>query len=151
MYRISKVLPISLILLSACTSESPVDKLRWLEGSWKQATVKNNRSSTESWEYDAGELKGVGISRYGADGVYDTLLMEKLRIIVRDQELFYESSLPLKDATIYRLTDSGEDFWTFSNPQASFPKTITYQKTKNGFSSIVGDGTRSVQLDFIRQ
>ena len=150
MYPINKIGLLALILIFAeCKSDSPVDSLRWLEGSWKQATIKNKRSSIETWEYEAGELKGLGISMFGDPGAYDTLLMERLRIIVREQELFYESSLPMKEPVIYRLTDSGEDFWTFSNPQQVFPKTITYQKTASGFTSIVGDGEREVKLDFI--
>ncbi|MEL7148389.1 MAG: hypothetical protein AAFO69_18590, partial [Bacteroidota bacterium] len=75
----------------ACTAPSPVESLRWLEGSWKQATVKNKRSSAEKWSYEAGELKGMGVSLYGDRGAYDTLLIERFRIIVREKELFYES------------------------------------------------------------
>ena len=149
MSQISKILLVAL-LLSACNTPSPVESLRWLEGSWKQATVKNSRSSAEVWQYEAGELKGTGVSLYGEAGAYDTLLKERLRIIVREKELFYESSLPLKPAIVYRLTDSGKDFWTFSNPQQDFPKNITYRKTTEGFTSEVSNESRTVELNYIR-
>lgn len=150
MYPINKALVVSLLLLAGCSSPSPVESLRWLEGSWKQATIKNKRSSAEKWEYDAGELKGMGVSLYGDAGTYDTLLIERFRIIVREKELFYESSLPLKAAVVYRLTDSGENFWTFSNPQQEFPKHITYRKTTEGFTSTVSNDNRTVELNYIR-
>lgn len=150
MCLISKWSLLLIILLSfaGCSEESPIEELRWLEGNWKQVNQKGSRLSLESWIYINGELIGNGYTVDYSSGQYDTLFKEDIRIILREQKLFYEADLPNQPPVLFRMTEKKEDGWTFANPQHDFPKYIQYQKTQSGFSAIVGDGNRESKLDF---
>ncbi|MGB3466755.1 MAG: DUF6265 family protein [Cyclobacteriaceae bacterium] len=137
-----------LFLLVNCSAPSPVENMKWLEGNWTQVNQSGKRLSLESWQYENGELLGKGYTVIKDNDHYDTIFAEKLRIIVREKTLFYEADLPTEDPILFRLTESNEDSWNFSNPTHDFPKYITYQKTENGFKALVGDGTKEIVLEF---
>lgn len=139
---------LSTFLLAACGKPSPVEQLKWLEGNWKQVNQKGTRLSLENWKYSNGELKGKGYTVDASSGTYDTLFIETLRIIIREQTLFYEADLPTQDPVLFRLTEEKEDSWVFSNPKHDFPKYIQYKKTEKGFNALVGDGKRENSLEF---
>ena len=108
-YLISKWLLLSafsFLLLSGCSEVSPIEELRWLEGNWKQVNQKGSRLSLESWTYKNGELIGNGYTVDNSSDAYDTLFSEDIRIIVREQKLFYEAILPNQPAVIFRLTEA---------------------------------------------
>lgn len=138
----------ALTIAAGCTEPSPIDELRWLEGNWKQTNQKKKTFSLETWKYDDGELKGRGYAVVQDGEDYDTIFSEGLRIITREQTLFYEADLPTQEAVLFRLTSSEDDSWNFSNPQHDSPKYITYRKTDEGFTAIVGDGKKENILTF---
>ncbi len=138
---------LSFIFIS-CSETSPIDELRWLEGSWSQTNQKGTRLSLENWKFSNGELIGKGYTVDNSSGQYDTLFIERLRIIIREQTLFYEADLPTQDPVTFRLTEKKKGLWTFSNPKHDFPKYISYEKTESGFKALVGDGKRESSLAF---
>lgn len=120
-------------------TQTTVDQLTWLEGTWTRTNSKAGRSGLEIWKkISTTELRGRGITIHGSD----TAFVEKLRIIVRDGNLFYVADVPENQKPVFfRLTEIKEKSFTCENPDHDFPKKIAYTLDGNKLrATISGDG-----------
>lgn len=126
---------LSLILLSvivcfgaagqtASTASQDFKKLSWMEGTWNRTNAKPGRTAHERWvKSGAQEMKGWGVSMNGTD----TAFVEKLKLIVKDNSVFYVAEVPGNNGeTLFKLTQVSDKNAVFENPQHDFPKKIEY-------------------------
>jgi len=121
------------------SAHSTVDQLKWLEGTWTRTNSKAGQSGLEMWKKTSStELRGRGITMHGSD----TAFVEKLRIIVRDGNLFYVADVPENQKPVFfRLTEIKKNSFTCENPDHDFPKKIAYNLQGNKLqATISGDG-----------
>lgn len=114
-------------------------KLTWLIGTWNRTNTKPGRSALEQWEQtSANELRGFGISLQGKD----TTFVEKLRIIIKDNNIVYVADVAENQKPVYfKLTEISEIGFVCENPEHDFPKKIWYQlEGKKLNAQISGDG-----------
>jgi hypothetical protein len=121
------------------SAHSTVDQLKWLEGTWTRTNSKAGQSGIEMWKkVSSTELSGRGVAMQGSD----TVFVEKLRIIVRDGNLFYVADVPEnQNPVFFRLTEIKKNSFTCENPDHDFPKKIAYNLQGNKLQAkISGDG-----------
>lgn len=122
-------------------------KLNWLAGTWTRTNAKPGRSGIEQWELtSSNELRGLGINLRGKD----TTFVEKLRIIIKDENIVYVADVPENQKSIYfKLTEITDSGFTFENPTHDFPKKIAYHLDgKKLKAQISGDGK---VVDYLRE
>ena len=69
-------------------------------------------------------MNGLGLTMKGPD----TVSFEKLKLIVKDENVFYIADVPENKGPVYfRVTEIWETSFTCENPEHDFPKKITYQ------------------------
>ena len=123
----------------ASVTDSDFKKLSWLEGTWTRTNVKPGRSGTERWIITGDkELTGWGITMKGAD----TSFVEKLKLIVKDGNIFYVSDVPENHRPVdFKLTSIDDNGFVCENPAHDFPKKIAYRRDgKTIRATISGDG-----------
>ena len=114
-------------------------KLNWLVGTWNRTNTKAGRSGLEQWiKIDQQELLGTGVNMRDAD----TVFVEKLRIIVKDDYIAYVADVPENKKLVYfKLTEITETGFVCENPDHDFPKKISYQlEVRKLKAQISGDG-----------
>ena len=128
-------------ILSCLTSmsQSGLKKLDWLVGEWTRTNAKPGSSGIEKWIMNSPtELQGWGINMRGND----TALVEKLKIIVKDNNIYYVADVPEnKGVVLFKLTKITENGFVCENPEHDFPKQIAY--TRDGTklkATISGNG-----------
>ncbi len=122
-------------------------KLNWLVGTWSRTNAKPGHTGIERWELASdSELKGFGINLQGKD----TTFIEKLRIIVKDNNIVYGADVPENQKPVYfKLTEITESGFICESPDHDFPKKISYQlEGKKLKAKISGD---SKAIDFLFQ
>lgn len=128
---------------------SDFKKLSWLEGTWTRTNNKPGRSGHERWSRGNGNtLVGFGVSMKGQD----TAFVEKLRIVVKEDRIYYVSEVPENpqpvDFLVTSITATG---FVSENPKHDFPKMISYQLDgKKLKATISGDG-KSMDYTFEKQ
>lgn len=130
-------------------SPENLKKLHWLSGTWNRLDMKPNRSGSERWEkISPTEWQGWGVSMKGKD----TSFVEKLRIIAKDNLIFYVADVKgNKDVVYFQFVSLSEDHFVCENPSHDFPKRIEYKFRGNQLqASISGDG-RTIPFLFERK
>ncbi|WP_127128496.1 DUF6265 family protein [Pseudoflavitalea rhizosphaerae] len=130
-------------------SPENIKKLDWLTGTWNRLDMKPNRSGSERWEkISPTEWQGWGVSMKGKD----TSFVEKLRIIAKDNLIFYVADVKgNKDVVYFQFVSLSEDHFVCENPSHDFPKRIEYKLRGNQLqASISGDG-RTIPFLFERK
>lgn len=134
---------LALIRLDACAQQDTPPKglndLEWLVGTWKRTNTKPGRSGYEHWEkVNDQELQGLGVSLNGND----TLYMEKLKIVLRNDTLYYVADVPENNRLVYfKFTALQDGGFICENPSHDFPKKIMYNKRDQSLhAQISGDG-----------
>ncbi|HEX5168933.1 MAG TPA: DUF6265 family protein [Cyclobacteriaceae bacterium] len=126
--------------LTACAQQkSELRTLDWLVGTWVRTNAKPGRSTYEKWErINDYEFIGSGINLKGTD----TVFVEKLRIIERNDTLYYVADIPENKRLVYfRMTTLSKDGFVCENPLHDFPKKIAYTHTNEFLKAqISGDG-----------
>lgn len=115
------------------------EKLNWLVGTWNRTNTKPGRSGLEQWvKIGPQELLGIGVNMRETD----TVFVEKLRIIVKDDYIAYVADVPENQKLVYfKLTEITETGFVCENPDHDFPKKISYQLEGNKLKTqISGDG-----------
>ena len=124
--------------ISKQTSEN-FKKLNWLVGTWNRTNTKAGRSGLEQWiKIGQQELLGTGVNMRDAD----TVFVEKLRIIVKDDYIAYVADVPENKKLVYfKLTEITKTGFVCENPDHDFPKKISYQlEGRKLKAQISGDG-----------
>lgn len=130
-----KLLPLLILLLGATVASAQIDYpedafrdlRRGLEGTWFQPTDRGDKLEIW-WQEDKQTLAGKTVRIKPENG--DTVLLEKLRIELRDTTVTYYTTprTPVNSKPIaYRLTEiDDEGFFVFSNPERDDPHKIRY-------------------------
>jgi hypothetical protein len=121
------------------------DKLSWLEGSWSRTNAKPGRTASESWTKGKGkEWIGIGASLKGTD----TSFVEKLKIVIKDNSIFYVADVAENKGPVYfKMIEVSNDGFVCENLQHDFPKRISYKKEGNSLKAVTsGDGK---SIDFL--
>lgn len=135
---------------SALDDVGNIEKLEWLIGTWNRTNAKPGRSGAEVWKKNSDtELHGRGISMKGND----TSFVEKLKIVVKENKLYYVADVPDNKAVVYfAFTDISPGGFTCENPDHDFPKKIQYRRDGRTLTAMIsGDGKSIVYLFQLRQ
>lgn len=129
----------STIAQSVPASADNLKKIDWITGTWSRLDMKPNRSGSERWErISPTEWQGWGVTMRGKD----TSFVEKLRIIAKDNLIFYVADVRgNRDIVYFQFVSLGDDHFVCENPAYKFPKRIEYKLRGNQLqASISGDG-----------
>ncbi len=140
------------VLAAQSTSKKATDnfsKLQWMLGIWTRTTNEPGQSGMESWsKVSSGEFLGKGITMKGTD----TLFVEKLKLILKDDDIYYVSDVPENPSPVsFKITAISTNGFTCENPSHDFPKKISYQLNgKSLKATISGDG-KSIDYHFTKK
>lgn len=126
-----------------------IDTLDWLIGTWNRTNAKPGRSGVEMWKKISDtELHGRGISMKGGD----TTFVEKLKIVVKENEIYYVADVPENDKLVYfkftQLTDHG---FTCENVEHDFPKMIRYESTGSKLTATISGNGKRIEYLFEKE
>lgn len=117
-----------------------VEKINWLQGQWTRLNTKPGRTGTEYWKkISSTEWIGKGITMKGSD----TVFVEKMKIVLRENCLYYVADVPENKSEVYfKFTAISAEGFTCENPTHDFPKKIVYHIEPDNRlkASISGDG-----------
>jgi hypothetical protein len=119
--------------------EAQFKSLSWLKGNWDRTNPVPGSTASEKWEQSSSyELKGLGITLKGAD----TVFIEKIKLQIRDNDIFYVADVPENKAAIYfKLIATTPRGFICINPQHDFPKRIEYLLNGRKLTVVIsGDG-----------
>ncbi|HEY3404844.1 MAG TPA: DUF6265 family protein [Ohtaekwangia sp.] len=148
MKKISLIIPF-LFSTSLLIAQSDLSKLHWLEGSWSRTNGKPGRSTHEYWtKISDTEWHGLGVTRNGTD----TAFVEKLKLIVKDGNLYYVADIPENKQPVYfKFREVTENSFVCENPQHDFPKQIEYVRQGDGLKAIISGNGKSIEYLFERK
>lgn len=131
------------------STHSTIDQLKWLEGTWTRTNSKAGQSGFELWKrVSSTELTGKGVTMHGGD----TTFVEKLRIIVRDGNLFYVADVPENQKPVFfRVTEIKQNSFTCENPDHDFPKKIAYSLQVNKLQATISGDGKAIEYLFERR
>ena len=117
------------LLGCAPTEHKPkLEDISWLLGTWK--TQGEERKMVENWAKESDTaMKGTGVFLSHGDTTY----MEKLRIEMRNGDIFYVADVPQNPEPVpFKLTRYKDNEAVFENPVHDFPQRIIYALQPNG-------------------
>ena len=146
-----KLLSIIILLLAAQVMYAQdLSRISWMLGQWKSVSAKTGNTSYENWtKVSDREWQGNGfrLSRSGTD----TLFQEKLKIITKDNALYYVADLKENAAPVYfKFTAINEQGFTCENPEHDFPKKISYQREGNKLKATISGNGKEISYYFDR-
>ncbi len=123
-------------------------KLDWLQGSWIRINSKPGRTTYETWQkISADEWNGQGVNMKGTD----TVLVEKIKLIIKDDAIYYVADVPEnKEPVYFKLIEITDNGFICENAQHDFPKKISYQKEGDKLRAIVSGNGKSIDYLFIK-
>jgi hypothetical protein len=143
-----KFLLLLFVVICASASAQSVNDLSWLTGTWNRTNVKAGRVAHERWVKTAEGFQGWGVNLNGAD----TTFVEKLRIVSKDNKLYYVADVPQnKESTYFLIKEISANSFTCENPQHDFPKKIVYQLDGNKLKATISGNGKSMDYLFERK
>ena len=126
-----------------------IKNLHWLIGHWERISMKDGSSGYEEWQKSGeNELSGRGVTL--EDG--DTILIEKIRLVEKENSIYYVADVPENNRSVYfRLTSIDDCSFTCVNPEHDFPKKIVYLKKGNQLVVTISDETRAIDYVFVKR
>jgi Domain of unknown function (DUF6265) len=130
-------------------SKAIFKKLEWLTGTWNRTNIRLGRTAYEKWEKVSDtEMKGVGVTMDGGT----TVFTEKLKILVKDNLLWYVADVPEnKEPVYFKITVINENEFVCENPEHDFPQKILYKKEGNKMKAVISGGDKSFEYLFEKQ
>ncbi len=123
-------------------------KLSWLEGTWGRTNVKPGRTAHERWVRTESGLQGWGVSMNGSD----TSFVEKIKIVLKDNQLFYTADVPENKEPIYfKFTELTATSFVCENPTHDFPKKISYQLDGKNLKATISGAGKSMDYLFVKK
>ena len=121
-------------------------KLQWLAGEWNRTNARPGRSGLEKWVINsATEMQGWGITMKEKD----TLLVEKAKLLVKDNDIYYVADVPEnKEPVFFKLTSISEDGFVCENPLHDFPKIISYKREQGKLKATISGNGKSFDYLF---
>ncbi|HEY5822722.1 MAG TPA: DUF6265 family protein [Cyclobacteriaceae bacterium] len=145
-----------LFLITSCSysviaqsvTEKDFSKLSWLEGSWKRTNAKPGRTASENWKKgNSNEWIGIGVSLKEQD----TSFVEKLKILVKDNAIYYVADVAENKGPVYfKFTELTSDGFVCENPDHDFPRKISYKKEGNNLKATTSGDGKSIDFLFVR-
>ena len=120
-------------------ADKQFESLHWLVGNWERTNGKPGITAHEEWSRDSvNQLRGLGVTIKGND----TLLVEKIQIRVKDNNLYYVADVKENKASVYfKFTSQSKNAFVCENPEHDFPKKIEYSLKDTTLKvRISGDG-----------
>lgn len=144
-----KVLLFILLMTTMIGSQAQsIKDVSWLEGTWNRTNVKAGRSAHERWIKTNEGLQGWGVNMSGAD----TTFVEKLRIVTKDNKLYYVADVPQnKESTYFLITEVTATSFTCEAPEHDFPKKIVYQLDGTKLKATISGNGKSFDYFFERK
>lgn len=134
-----------------CQTSGATDlkKLNWLEGTWERTDTKAGRSGHERWtKLSDTELQGIGVNMKGAD----TSFVEKIKVIVKDGNIFYVADVPENKQEVYfKFTEVSANGFVCENPTHDFPKKIAYVRDGNHLKATISGDGKSIDYLFVKK
>lgn len=149
--KILTLLACLILLPSASFGQGPAQKMKqleWLLGNWKRTNAKPGKSGFEIWtKVSDAEWHGRGISMKGVD----TTFVEKLRLIVENNKLYYVADVPENKKSVYfEITSVTPESFTCENAAHDFPKKIFYRFDGKQLYARVSAGEQGMDYWFER-
>src|SRR5215208_2714505 len=121
-------------------------KLQWLIGEWNRTNARPGRSGLEKWVINsATEMQGWGITMKEKD----TLLVEKAKLLVKDNDIYYVADVPEnKEPVFFKLISISEDGFVCENPLHDFPKIISYKREQGKLKATISGNGKSFDYLF---
>lgn len=141
------VLPVSLKAQTASAdAKTKLRQMEWLLGSWTRTNAKPGRTASEEWaKVNETAWMGRGINMRGLD----TTFVEKLKIVIENDKLFYVADVPENKKLVYfEMTSVTADGFVCENPQHDFPKKIAYKRNGNKVTATISGGDKSIDYLF---
>lgn len=157
MIREQKAISLCLVLVacsiicfgqSQSTAHEDLGKMNWLLGNWSRTNAKPGKSAFENWtRRSETEWIGIGVSMTGPD----TTFVEKLKIIIENNRLYYIADVPEnRDLIYFEMTTVTENGFVCENPMHDFPKKIEYQRKGDVMNARVSAGDKGSDFLFRR-
>ncbi len=134
--------------MSQNSSRPNLSKLNWIQGTWISTNPKPGRTLQEHWDkFSDEELRGYSVSMKGTD----TLSFEKMKILMKDNELYFVADVPENKKLIYfRLVEINESGFVCENPDHDFPKRISYSVNESKLKATISGNGKSIDYLFER-
>lgn len=128
------------------TEAQKLEKLSWLEGTWNRTNVKAGHTAHERWvRTNQSGFQGWGVSMNGVD----TSFVEKLKIITKDNEVYYVADVPdNKELTYFKVTELTDTGFVCEAPEHDFPKKISYQVSGRKLKATISGNGKSIDYFF---
>ena len=112
-------------------------------------SIRLGRAASEKWTRVSGEERsGVGITKDGET----TIFTEKLRIIVKDRQLWYVADVPEnKEPVYFKMTVISDNEFICDNPEHDFPKKIHYKRDGNKMTAVISGNGKSIEFLFVKE
>lgn len=105
-------------------STNDLKKLEWILGTWQRETTHG--LMFEDWKMINDSFWEGKSFRLAAN---DTIILEKLSLVVMDDNLFYVPVVSHNPGPVYfRMIEQSVDKAVFINPEHDFPQTIIYRR-----------------------
>lgn len=134
------------LLFISCQTNNELLFFDQIIGEWQL----QNQPVIEKWEFKDGLYQSQVMMIRNSD----TTITEKIRIIEKDGEYFYEATVMdhnNNSPVLFRIAESNENKVVFENPDHDFPNRITYvlinDKTINATIGGIRDG-KNMEIEF---
>ena len=133
-------------LCKAQSTSTDIKKLQWLTGEWNRTNAKPGRSGIEKWVMNsANEMQGSGINMRGTD----TVLIEKIKIIAKDNNIYYVADVPEnKGVVLFKFTKLTDNEFVCENPDHDFPKQIAYTRDGTKLKATISGNGKAIDYFF---
>ncbi len=140
------MLPLATVVQSE--SLRKLKQMEWLLGNWTRTNARPGKSGFERWtRVSDTEWKGRGISLTGSD----TTFVEKLRIVIENDKVYYVAEVPGNAKPVYfELTTVTPNSFVCENPSHDFPKRIAYEWDGQVIRARVSSGDQGMDYVFKR-
>jgi hypothetical protein len=144
-----------LICILVCTcaqaqkTKTDLQSVSWLLGKWERTDAKPGHVAREIWTKVSGsEMKGIAMNIKGGA---DTVFLEKVRIVAKDDGLYYLADIPENKGEIsFKMTSVTNKGFVCENAEHDFPKKITYNMKGKKLKAIISGDGKSMEYNFER-
>lgn len=145
---ISLYYALSFLLIHACLQGQELNKVAFLEGTWKI----EGKDTYEFWEKEEGVLAGYSYKKVGEE----KKMMETLSIEKKEGEIIYTAIVPNQNdgnAIPFKLNEEVKDKLSFENLTHDFPKKIQYQMIDGQkiLVNVLGEGDKGFSYYIIKE
>jgi len=136
------------ILLVYAGNAQNTDDFQWLIGTWERTQSRPGTTAVEIWSQEPdGSLVGMGITMKGID----TVFIERLSIVVKNNKTYYVADVSHNTApTYFEITQQDDSGFTSENPEHDFPKKIVYKKEGDSLTAIISGNGKQIPFYFRR-